>query len=66
MAYASQDFSKMETAYKNIEQYLSKTIPLENIINKARTIENLHHLIKNNGQNFHLTEEEMKLAETLG
>ena len=64
-AYGNQDISKMDKAYKNIENYLSKTIPFESIINNARRIENLHNLIKNNGNNFNLTENEIKLAEQL-
>ena len=31
----------------------------------TRIIENLHELIKNNGKNFELTEEEKELAEIL-
>lgn len=65
MSYGDKDFSEMEKAYKNIKTYLSKTVPLENIINEARKIENLHTLIKNNGKNFNITEEEIKLAEKL-
>jgi len=63
--YGNKDFSKMETAYKNIEKYLEKVMPFENIINEARRIENIHNLIKNNGKNFILSEEELKLAEKL-
>lgn len=65
MSYGDKDFSEMEKAYKNIKTYLSKTVPLENIINEARKIENLHTLIKNNGKNFDITEEALKLAEKL-
>ena len=38
---------------------------LEDIINKARKVENLHNLIKNNGKSFDLTEEQKQLAEQL-
>ena len=64
-AYGIQDFEKMETAYKNIKNNLDKIVPLENIINNARTIENIHNLIKNNGNNFNLTEEEIQLAKVI-
>ena len=41
----------------------SKVVPIfENTINSARNIEVLHNLIKNNGQNFNLTQEEKELA----
>ena len=65
IAYGTQDFEKMENAYKNIKNNLEKTIPLEKIINNARTIENVHNLIKNNGKNFNLSEEELSLAKRL-
>lgn len=63
--YQNQDFQKMETAYKNIEKYLEVVMPFENMINEARKIENVHNLIKNNGKNFSLSEQELKLAEKL-
>lgn len=65
IAYGIQDFNKMENAYNNIKNNLEKIIPLERIINSARTIENIHNLIKNNGKNFDLSEEEMRLAYIL-
>lgn len=64
-AYGNQDFLNMEKAYKNIENYLNKTIPLENTIKEARKIENIHNLIKNNGKNFNILPEEKTLAEKL-
>ena len=35
------------------------------LVKGARTIENLHNLIKNNGQDFNLTNEQLELAERL-
>ena len=64
-AYGIQDFDKMENAYKNIKNNLEKTIPLEKIISNARTIENIHNLIKNNGKNFNLSQEKIALANRL-
>lgn len=64
-AYENKDFSAMQKAYKNIQNNLNKTVPFENIINNARKIENLHSLIKNNGENFNITEEQALLAEKL-
>ena len=55
----------MEKAYKNIQNNLNKVVPLESIINEARKIENLHTLIKNNGGNFNITENQLELAEKL-
>lgn len=63
--YENKDFSGMERSYKNIENYLNKVIPIENTINEARKIQNIHSLIKNNGKNFNLSKEELSLAEKL-
>ena len=65
IAYGIQDFEKMEIAYKNIKNNLEKVLPLEKIINNARIVENVHNLIKNNGKNFNLSEEEIKLAKVI-
>lgn len=64
-AYKNQDFKKMQNAYIKIEHRLEKVMPIEDIISKARKLENLHNLIKNNGNDFNLTEEQIKLAEEL-
>ena len=57
----------MEYQYNKIQECLSQVFPLESTINKARTVENLHELIKNNDREkrFELTEEEKELAEML-
>lgn len=64
-AYGNQDLIGMEKEYKKIKKELNKIMPLENIINNARKIENLNNLIKNKGNNFELTAEEIRLAEIL-
>ena len=50
---------------KIIGDKLKQTLPLEETLKQARQIENLHLIIKNNGQDFNLTEEQKKLAEIL-
>ena len=55
----------MEKEYKKLEKSLEKVVPLENTLKKAREIENLHNRIKNNGQNFELTDVEKELAKKL-
>lgn len=65
-SFKAKDFSSMEKYMKKINNLLNKTLPLENTIKNARTIENLHELIKNNGKSFELTNEELQLAELLG
>ena len=63
--FNNKDFNGMEKEYEKLEKELENLIPLENTINEARTIENLHNLIKNNGQDFNLTDEQKKLANML-
>ena len=55
----------MEKEYKKLEKEISNLIQLEKTINDVRTIENLHNLIKNNGQDFNLTQEQIELAGKL-
>lgn len=63
--YNKKDFNKMTQEYEKIEKEYNKIIPLENIINETKKVKAIHNLIKNNGQNFNLTEEEEKLAINL-
>ena len=55
----------MEREYQKIKNKLNELMPLEKTIKEARTIENLHEIIKNNGQNFNLDENQIKLAQML-
>lgn len=64
-AFENKDFDTMEKQYEKIETELKELAPIENTINQARTIENLHNLIKNNGQDFNLTKEQLELAQKL-
>lgn len=63
MSYNKKDFSSMEKIYNKIEEQSQKIIPLENIINETKQIKALHNLIKNNGQNFDISNEEKRLAK---
>ena len=63
--FNAKDFSGMEKEYVEIENELTELVPIENTINNARKIETIHNLIKNNGQNFNLTNEELELVEKL-
>ena len=65
VSYENKDFKSMEKDYKNIENYIKKTVPLEKTINEARKIENIHNLIKNNGKDFNISEDEWNLAKKL-
>ena len=61
--YSNKDFNGMEKEYIKIKKELSSLVPLENTLNDARNVENLHLLIKNNGHNFNLSETEIELAK---
>ena len=63
--YENKNFDGMEKEYNKLSKELKNLVPLEKTINEARSIENLHLLIKNNGQNFEITEEQIKLAKKL-
>ena len=55
----------MEKEYKKIKEKLKEVMPIESTIKEARTIENLHTLIKNKGGSFDLSKEEIELANKL-
>ena len=63
--YNNKDFEGMQKEYNKIQEKLKETLPVEETIKNARTIETLHNLIKNNGQNFNLSSEELELAKKL-
>lgn len=64
-AYENKDFNLMEKEIKNVNKYIEKIMPLENLIKEARTIENIHNLIKNNNKNFDISEVELEAANVL-
>ena len=63
--FSDKNFEGMQKEYNKLEKKLQDIAPIEKIINEARTIEVLHNLIKNNGQDFNLTQEQLELAEKL-
>ena len=63
--FKNKDFSGMEKEYKKIKTELKELVPIENTIKNARNVEILHNLIKNNGQDFNLKQEEIELANKL-
>lgn len=64
-AYMKKDFKIMDKEYSNLEKYMKEIIPLEKIITDVRKIENIHNIIKNNGGNFELTNNQLELANIL-
>ncbi|MDO5555949.1 MAG: hypothetical protein Q4G09_04780 [Clostridia bacterium] len=63
--YENRDFDNMDKQFKKVEKELKNIVPLEQVIKKARQVENIHNLIKNNGKNFNLSQEELDLANKL-
>ncbi len=63
--FNNKDFIGMQREYEKIREKLKILIPMENTLKQARTIENLHTLIKNNGQDFNLNKEELELVNLL-
>ena len=61
--YNKEDFEGMTKEYNKIKTQLNKVVPLENILKETRKVETLHELIKNNGQNFNITEAEKNIIE---
>lgn len=64
-SFESKDFSGMQNEYNKMQKVIDSLMPIENTLNDYRTIENLHNLIKNNGKDFNLTEEQLELSKKL-
>lgn len=60
--FNNQDFISMDEDYLKIEEALKSVMPMESLINEARSIENMHNLIKNNGQDFNISDTQLELA----
>ena len=60
-----QDSDTTEKEYQKLEEQMQNIVPITKTIEEARSIEMLHNLIKNNGQNFNLTNEQLELVEKL-
>ena len=63
--FENKDFEGMQREYDKIKEKIKELLPIENTLKEARVIENLHTLIKNNGQDFNLTKEQLELANML-
>lgn len=64
-SFKEKNFDEMDKAYKKIEKQMKEIAPIEKVINNAKNVNVLHELIKNNGKNFNLSEEQMNLAKKL-
>ena len=63
--YENQNFDGMEKEYNKMKKIINNLLPIEETINKYKNIENLQKLIKNNGKNFNLSEDEIELSKKL-
>lgn len=63
--FEKKDFSGMEKEYNKIKKQLKNIVPIEKTINNAKEVETLHELIKNNGHNFNLLQDQIELVKKL-
>lgn len=63
--FKEKNFDGMQKEYNKIEKQLKMIAPIEKTINNVKSIEILHNLIKNNGKDFNLSQEQLELAEKL-
>ena len=63
--FNNQDFKGMDKEYKIIKENFKELLPLEKTIKQVRELENVHLLIKNNGKNFNISNEELELSKIL-
>ncbi len=63
--YNDKDFEGMTKEYNKIQSELKKLIPLENVLNETKRIDILYNLIKNNGHNFNLNENEISFIQKM-
>lgn len=63
--YNNKNFNGMTKEYEKIEKQMENIIPLENLIKETKKVKILHNLIKNNGRNFDITQEQKELIEKL-
>ena len=62
--YKEQDVKGMQKEFKKIEKSLEKVIPLEDVLKRARQIENIQKLVENKNS-FDLSEVEQELTKKL-
>ena len=63
--FNNKDIEGMTKELYKINAEIKELLPMENTLKEARIIQNLHSLIKNNGKDFNLTQEQIELAEML-
>lgn len=63
--YKDKNLNGMGKEYRKINEKLKELMPFETALKQARQIENLHKIIKNNGGDFNLTQEQIELSKML-
>ena len=63
--FNNKDFEGMTKEYNKIQDKLEKVIPLENIMREISRTEIVYNLIKNNGNNFNLSEGEIEFIKKI-
>lgn len=63
--FNKKDFEGMTKEYNKIKKEIEEIIPIENILKNTRKIDLLQNIIKNNGQNFEIPEQEKEIIEKL-
>ena len=63
--YKNKDFDNMEKEFQKIENEKQNLVPIEQTLQKVKKIENIHEYIKNNGQDFNLSQDKLELLEKL-
>ncbi len=62
--FEQKDLDGMNREHNKIKRKMKELLPIENTIQKVRTIENIQTLIKNKGNNLdQISEDEIKLAK---
>ena len=64
-AFKNQNYNTMKREYNKMVKFKDKLMINESILNDFKMIENIQNLLKNNGNNFDLSEEEIELANKL-
>ncbi len=64
-SFDNKDFNGMEKEYNKLKEVSETLAPIEKTINKLKEIDTIHNLIKNNGKNFDLNEQELELVKKL-
>ena len=63
--FKEKDLTNMKKIYTRMQKEMEKIIPIQDVINRVKQIENLQELIINKNGDFNLTQEELELSSML-